>query len=112
MSEEMEMAVLSIISNTGMAKSSYYRAVEEASKGNVEKAENLLKSGKEYYLEGHKSHRILISEDADGNCEEVNILMVHAEDQLSSAESAYEWADKMVHLYKVLIHNGINLEVD
>ena len=102
MSEAQEMAVLTIISNVGMAKSIYIRAIGTARQGKIEEARAAMEEGRNYYLEGHRAHAEQLSLDAGNEEAQVNLLLVHAEDQLSSAEMAENMAAERIALYELL----------
>ena len=62
--------------------------------------EELIKEGEELFVQGHTAHAQLITEEANGNKTEVQLLLVHAEDQLMSAEAFGILAKEFVELYK------------
>ncbi len=105
MTEAEELAVLAIISNVGMAKSMYINAIGAARKGQIEEARAMMVEGKKYFLEGHKAHAEQLSLDAGNENVTVNLLVVHAEDQLASAEMAECMANEMIVLYELLYKN-------
>lgn len=100
--EDMELVCFKIISAVGEAKSDYVLAMEEAEKGNFERAEELIKEGDECYTRGHQVHASLIQKEASGEKTEVVLLLMHAEDQLMAAETIKLMAEKMIALYKRL----------
>lgn len=100
--EDMEMISFKIISAVGEAKSDYIMAMEEAENGNFEKADELIKEGEKVFLNGHLAHAQLISKEASGEKVEVSLLLMHAEDQLMSAEVTKLMAIKIINLNKQL----------
>ncbi len=100
--EDMEMISFKIISAVGEAKSDYIMAMEEAENGNFEKADELIKEGEKVFLNGHLAHAQLISKEASGEKVEVSLLLMHAEDQLMSAEITKLMAIKIINLNKQL----------
>lgn len=109
MNENVEIASLTIISNVGQAKSNYIEAVNMASKGDFTEADRLMNEGMDLFLEGHKAHAGLISEEAGGGNVSVSLLLMHAEDQLNSAETIHEMALQQISLYRLLAANNIRL---
>ena len=98
--EDMELICFKIISAVGEAKSDYDLAMEEAEKGNFDKAEELIKEGDACYVRGHQVHASLIQKEASGEKTEVVLLLMHAEDQLMAAETIKLMAEKLIALYK------------
>lgn len=85
--EGLELVCFKIISAVGTARSCYIEAVSEAKKGNVEKARELIAEGEKVFVEGHHAHAELIQQEASGNSTAPTLLLLHAEDQLMSAET-------------------------
>lgn len=101
--EGMELACFEIISNVGAGKSCYVNAIKKAKEGFYEEAENLIKEGDEHYAEGHKAHVEMIQKEASGVSTEVSLLLVHAEDQMMSAETFKVMAVEFIELYKKIL---------
>ena len=95
----MEEKCFEIISSVGMARSDYIEAIHKAREGKFDEARELVKSGKESFLEGHKAHADMISREAAGEKFEGGLLMMHAEDQLMSAEAFSILAEEFIDLY-------------
>ncbi|MDY4416434.1 PTS lactose/cellobiose transporter subunit IIA, partial [Selenomonas sp.] len=72
-------------------------AIGAAKNGDVDRAEKLIKEGDENFVEGHKAHAGLLEKEASG---ELGLLMVHAEDQLMSAEAFKTVALEFIASYK------------
>jgi cellobiose PTS system EIIA component len=100
---EIELACFQIISNVGMARSSYIEAISKAKIGEFELAEGCMKDGQEYFLKGHEGHAGLIQREARGESVVCSLLLVHAEDQLMSAEGFKIIANEMIDNYKRII---------
>lgn len=125
---DIETICFQIISFVGAAKSDYIEAMHQAKAGNYEKAEALITEGDEAFAEGHKVHLELLQseaqsvvEHADGSADAgegaktgvgagvgasvgagTPLLLVHAEDQLASAETVKVMALEIISLYKKL----------
>ena len=100
--EGMELISFQIISAVGTARSMYIDAIEEAKKGNIEQARKLIEEGEEIFVEGHKAHAGLIQQEANGESVIPQLLLVHAEDQLMSAEAFKIIAEQFIDLYESL----------
>lgn len=101
--ENLEEVCFQIISNVGGARSSYIEAIQKSKKGEFEEAEQCLKSGQEQFLKGHEAHFKLIEKEAEGELKSTSLLLIHAEDQLMSAEGFRIIAEEMIQSYKRII---------
>lgn len=84
--EQMELACFQLISNAGMAKSAFMEAQQLAEEKDFEGAAAKMKEGNDFLIAGHNSHAGLIQKEAAGEPTTVSLLLLHAEDQLMSAE--------------------------
>lgn len=98
--EDLELMCFRIISHVGNAKSCYIEAIHLAQDGNYEAAENKLKEGEVSFIEGHHAHANLIQKEAAGTPTMVTLLLVHAEDQLMTAETVCTLAKEFIKLHK------------
>ena len=84
--EGLELTAFQIISAVGTARSSYIEAIQKA---------------KEMFIEGHHAHAGLLQLEADnGQGSVVSLIIMHAEDQLMSAEGFKTVALEFIDLYK------------
>lgn len=98
--EGLELISFQIISAVGSARSNYIEAISCARNGEYDRAEELIKEGEELFVTGHKAHAELIQQEANGNKTEVQLLLIHAEDQLMSAEAFGILAKEFIEVYK------------
>ena len=98
--QELELQLFNIISNVGEARSNYIEALREAKVGKYEEAENLMAEGNDAFSKGHDGHSKLIQSDVSGTPVTINLLVVHAEDLLMSAETFKIFALEMIDNYK------------
>ncbi len=98
--EEMEMILFELISTVGTAKSCFMEALSEAKEGNFEKAKELIKDGDKVFVEGHHKHLSLIQQEASGKGVTFSLLLLHAEDQLMSAENVKILCEEVIELYR------------
>lgn len=101
--EGLELVCFQIISAAGMARSSYIEAIREAKKGNFEKAKECIKEGETFFSQGHSAHAELIQKETSGEGVNPNLLLLHAEDQLMSAETCKIFANELIDTYKRII---------
>jgi len=98
--EGTEMLSFQIIATVGTARSMYIEAIDLASEGQYDKAKAMIKEGQEIFNEGHALHHELLTKYANGELPTTDILLVHAEDQLMSAEAFCILAEKFIALYE------------
>lgn len=102
--EGLELTAFQIIAAVGTARSSYIEAIQKAKEGDFEGAEKLVKEGDEMFIEGHHAHAGLLQVEADnGQGSAVSLIILHAEDQLMSAESFKTVALEFIDLYKRIV---------
>lgn len=100
MNEELELLCFQIITYVGTARTRFIEAIQCAKAGKYEEAQDLLKQGDEAFAEGHKGHAGLLTKDANGELEGGLMILMHAEDQLMSAESFRILAEEFIALYQ------------
>lgn len=98
--DEKELIIFKIISAVGTARSMYIEAIQLAKTGDFEGAENLISEGEKAFVEGHHAHVELIQKEATGEKTDVSLILVHAEDQLMSAEGFKIIAEELIDVYK------------
>ncbi|MBQ1867930.1 MULTISPECIES: PTS lactose/cellobiose transporter subunit IIA [Selenomonas] len=99
--EGLELTAFQIISSVGSARSCYIEAIQEAKQGNFDKAESLIAEGDDMFVEGHDAHANLLTKEAqDGPGSTLSLLILHAEDQLMSAEGFKTIALEFMDAYK------------
>ena len=100
--EGLELVSFQIIAAAGSARSSYVEALQAAKNGNFEEAEAMIKQGDADFVEAHHVHAELIQKFAGGEDPGAYILLIHAEDQVMSAEVLKIMALEFIELYKKL----------
>ncbi len=98
----LELICFQMITAAGGARSSFIEAIQQAKAGDIEAAKKSMEEGEEMFVEGHKAHGQLIAKEADGKGETPNLLLVHAEDQMMSAETFQILANEFIDLYTQL----------
>lgn len=101
--EGLEMICFQIISSVGTARSSYIEAIQKAKAGDFEGAKACMAAGQEEFLKGHEAHFSLLQKEAQGVQVGGSLILVHAEDQLMSAESFKIIAEEMIASYERII---------
>lgn len=100
--EGLELISFEIISTVGTAKSCFIEAIQEAKLKNFKRSAELLAEGDAYFTEGHRKHVQLIQKEAQGEETKPNLLLIHAEDQLMSAEAFRIIAEELIEIHQAL----------
>jgi cellobiose PTS system EIIA component len=98
--ESKEVEYTKLIALAGDARSSYIEAIHLAKKGEFEKAKEKIEAGKKAFIEGHKVHFELMSNSDNAYNYQENLLLIHAEDQLASAENFGIIAEEFIDFIK------------
>ena len=95
---DLEEMSLEIITNVGTARSMYVEAVEAAKAGNFEEAHNLVAEGEKIFINGHHAHADLVNTKVWVEDLQYMFLVMHAEDQLMSAETLKIVCDELIDM--------------
>lgn len=106
MDEEKAIVIFQMISAAGVAKSNYIEAIAAAKEGRFQEARELIETGSECFVEAHKIHADLLSQEAGGVNAEVSLLLVHAEDQMMAAEMFRTLCQEFITLYEKIHTNS------
>ncbi len=98
--EGIELICFEIISAVGTAKSLFIESIQESKAGNYDRAAELIEEGGQVFVQGHHAHAKLVQQEAGGESVNISLLLVHAEDQLMSAETFKILAYEFIDLYK------------
>lgn len=105
---DLELKSFEIISNVGSARSYYIEAIGYAKKYDFENAEKSMRNGIDAFNAGHSAHAQLVSMEASGEGVPFSLILMHAEDQLMSAEAFKIIATEFIDLYKKLYENKLS----
>lgn len=97
--ENMELVCFNIIGHAGSAKSSYLSALSAIKMKQLESAKTKLKEGDIALRDAHKTHMGIISLEAAGTKTEFSLLLMHAEDQINTAEIVKIMVEELIELY-------------
>lgn len=103
---DLELKSFEIISNVGTARSCYIEAISYAKKFDFEMAEKLMNDGVEAFNSGHAAHAGLIQMEANNELP-FSLILMHAEDQLMSAEGFKIIASEFIDVYKRMKENDL-----
>lgn len=99
----IELVAFQIIAAVGAARSNYVAAIGQAKQGNIDKAKQLIIEGEELFLQGHHAHSELITKEASGEMTNINLILLHAEDQLMSSETLKIVAEELIDIHRELV---------
>lgn len=100
MDSELDLVSMNIIANSGDARSFAFGALEAAKKGDFEQADALMKQSKASATLAHKAQTELLFKEANGEKNDVNVLLVHSQDHLMTSLLAQELIQEMITMYK------------
>ncbi|MGG7058988.1 PTS lactose/cellobiose transporter subunit IIA [Clostridium tertium] len=100
--DNMELIAFEIISNVGMGKSLVIEAIREGRNRNYELANKKIKEANEFFVKGHHAHTELIQKEATGEQLKFSLIIMHAEDQLISAETIRDLGIEIIEMHKDL----------
>ncbi|WP_110954636.1 PTS lactose/cellobiose transporter subunit IIA [Anaerosinus massiliensis] len=95
-----EQIVFTMILHAGDARSHALEALRCARKGEFSKAEDLMGKAKAELIEAHHIQTELLQAESRGEKQEVNLLLIHAQDHLMTAILAKDLIEEMILLYK------------
>ncbi|MBU5592546.1 PTS lactose/cellobiose transporter subunit IIA [Clostridium sp. MSJ-4] len=96
----MEGLIFEIIAHTGEARGYVFDALKSAKEGDFEKAKELMEKSEEESRIAHNVQTKLIQEEINGEGVQINMLLVHAQDQIMTAMSEQYLVAQMIELYK------------
>lgn len=96
--EGLELICFKIIAGVGAARSCFIEAMQTARQGNYADAQRLIEEGEKEFVNAHQAHAELIANEASGNKTDVTLLLLHAEDQIMSAETIKIIALEMIEM--------------
>lgn len=89
-----------IIASAGQARSLAFEALGYARSNDFVRARELIEESKKEILVAHKCQTRLLTQEASGNHVDVDVLLVHAQDHLMTAQLARELIEEIINLYE------------
>lgn len=96
---DSEQIVFTIIMHAGDARSHALEALRYAREGNNTEAEKSMAKAKTELVEAHHIQTELLQAEARGEKQEVNLLLIHAQDHLMTAILAKDLIEEMMLMY-------------
>lgn len=104
---DLEKIIFTIIAHSGNAKSKCFEALNAAKKEDFSKTEELIKEAKEEILKAHHIQTEMLQKEAQGQKQELNLLLIHAEDHLMNTMLAKDLIEEIIELYKIITANRL-----
>lgn len=97
-----EDIIMTIIAQSGEARTYSMEAIKKAKTNEFDIAEEYLKKSNDCFLEAHKVQTQMIQDEINNKKHELTLLMVHAQDHLMNAMTVRELAEEIISLHKRL----------
>jgi PTS system cellobiose-specific IIA component len=104
--QENLQVVMGLILNGGNAKSSAVTAIKAAKKGDFVAARAQLKEADKFLVAAHNSQTQMLTQEANGQHQPVDLLMVHGQDHLMNAITFRDLASEIIDIYQRLAEHN------
>lgn len=98
--EKIYELAFNIIAHAGESRSLSSGAMDAAENYDFDKAEDLLKQANKQFLKCHEVQTDMLTREANGEKNEINIILIHAQDHLTMATMSLDNARRLIGLYK------------
>jgi len=106
--EGIEIA-FELIMHAGNAKSKAMEAVCKSREGAFDEARTLLKEAEAELHSAHEIQTCLLTKMANGETVETNVLLTHAQDHLTMALMAMDFAEEVILLREEMRGKGVSI---
>lgn len=107
MGEQQIGRIMEMISLAGLSRAKYLEAVREVRKKKFDRAQKLMEEGEECFGQAHEIHSEFLE---SGNMEllecgssDLNLILVHAEDQMMCAETFRVLSAELIEMYREMV---------
>jgi len=98
---DIEQICFEMICHVGDARSSFVEAIQQARQKNFSQALELIENGKLNYHLGHAVHARLVQKEMEEEVNHLSLILVHAEDQMMSAENFKILSEEFLLMYQL-----------
>ena len=98
--EEISMIGFEIVAYAGDAQTDLLEAIEDARKGEFDRARELVESAEQALIGAHDTQTKLLSQEAGGAAMDVTFIMVHAQDTLMTTMLLQKQAKTIIDQYE------------
>ena len=95
--EELEISLMQIISYSGEARSLCFEALQSYRDGDKEAGRKQYKDAEENLYTAKRAHSRILKQSANGEFDQISLLIVHAEDQMMASEIIYQMTRELFH---------------
>lgn len=103
MTENLQMLSFTIILHAGNARSSAMEAIGLAKNGLFEESRAKISEADKEFAEAHQYQTKLIQNEANGERNELSIILIHAQDHLMTAMTVKDLANEMIDMYEKMM---------
>lgn len=100
--EEIYELAFNIIVHAGESRSLSSEAMDAAEAYDFDKAEELLEKANEEFLACHGVQTDMLTKEANGEKNEINVILIHSQDHLTMATMAMDNARRWIKINKKL----------
>ncbi|MCW6701156.1 PTS lactose/cellobiose transporter subunit IIA [Anaerococcus sp. NML200537] len=101
-SEKVYELAFNIIVHAGESRSLSSEAMDAAENYDFQKAEELLQKANEEFLKCHEVQTDMLTREANGEENEINVILIHSQDHLTMATMAMDNARRWIKINKKL----------
>ncbi len=95
-----EMEIMTLVVNSGNARSLALEALDDAKNGNFDDAEAKLAEADKVLLDAHEVQTEMIQKELNGGGIDVSLLVVHSQDHLMCAMLCLDLVKELVAIFK------------
>lgn len=100
MGQTLTEIAFQIILYAGNGKSSAMEAIQEAKAGNFTAADDKITEANEELGKAHEFQTSLLQEEARGDGQSVNVILVHSQDHLMTSMTVRDLAIEIIEIYR------------
>lgn len=104
--EKVQLIAFDLIAHAGDAFNHYFSAVELASDGQFDKADEEMLLGDQALNESHKSQTSMLTAEANNEDVAFSVILIHAQDHLMTTIMYSRIAKQMIELHKKITERG------
>ncbi|GER70501.1 lichenan-specific phosphotransferase enzyme IIA component [Weizmannia acidilactici] len=98
--ENMTEIAFQIILYAGNDRSCAMEAIQAAKNGDFDEADRLMEEAKTELGKAHNFQTKLLQDEANGNKNDINVILIHSQDHLMTALTVKDLAIEIIELYK------------
>lgn len=92
-------SIMQLIMYSGEAKGLAMKAIQEAKRGEKDRADELLKQGHQTLVKAHQAQTSMLAQEAAGEEIPIHLLTIHSQDHLMNTITFLDLAKEIIELY-------------